>query len=274
MATETMAPVASGKPRSVQPPSFKRARRLVQRNMLVYKHTWMVIFSGFFEPIFYLFGIGLGIGRIVGKVDFGGLNIAYAAFIAPGMLASSCLNGAITDGFFNPFFKLHYQKTYEGILATPMNVSDVAVGEMMWALIRGSIYAAVFLLVMLAMGLVLSPLAVLALPAAILTAAAFSSAGIMLMTIVKRIEDFDKVMNLIVLPMFLFSGTFFPLSVYPPPLRIVVMLTPLYNAAHLLRSLTTGIAGWGTLVNVFYLAAMLAITITIAMKRMQRILIQ
>ena len=101
-------------------------------NLLVYKHTWMVIVSGFFEPLFYLLGIGIGLGSMVPPID----GMSYSAFVAPGLLASSCLNGAITDGFFNIFFKLHYQKTYDGILATPMRVPDVAFGEMLWALAR------------------------------------------------------------------------------------------------------------------------------------------
>ena len=121
---------------------------MVQRNLLVYKHTWMVILSGFFEPLFYLLGIGIGLGAMVPPID----GISYSAFVAPGLLASSCLNGAITDGFFNIFFKLHFQKTYDGILATPMRVPDVAFGEMLWALGRGSLYAAAFLIVLLALG--------------------------------------------------------------------------------------------------------------------------
>ena len=274
MATQAEVHTPTPTRQRVEPPSLKRAGRLVQRNLLVYKHTWMVIFSGFFEPLFYLLGIGYGIGHIIGKLDFGGIQIEYAAFIAPGMLASSCLNGAVTDGFFNPFFKLHYQKTYEGILATPMNVSDVALGEMFWAQIRGSIYAGVFLLVMWKLGLILSPTALLAFPAAILIAAAFSSAAIMLTTMVKKIEDFNKVMNFIVMPMFLFSGTFFPLSVYPPVIRMVVRVTPLYNAAGLLRSLTTGVIGATTLVNVAYLVALLVITLTVAIRRMQKMIIK
>ena len=83
-------------------PSLRRARRMYQRNMIVYKHGWMVILSGFFEPLFYLLGIGLGVGSMVGQIG----NVPYAAFVAPGLLASSCLNGAMSDGFFNIFFKL------------------------------------------------------------------------------------------------------------------------------------------------------------------------
>ncbi|HLQ76058.1 MAG TPA: ABC transporter permease, partial [Terriglobia bacterium] len=160
---------------NIQWPSIGRARRMVQRNLIVYRHTWMIIFTGFFEPLFYLIGIGLGIGGMIGSVN----GIRYSAFVAPGLLASSCINGAITDGFFNIFFKLNFQKTYDGILATPMRVPDIALGEMLWAQIRGSIYAALFIVVLLAMGfatgspMILSRWAVLALPAAMLCCMAF-----------------------------------------------------------------------------------------------------
>src|SRR6186713_2616970 len=134
-------------------PSLHRAVRMVQRNLLVYKHGWMIIFSGFFEPLFYLLSIGIGLGSLV--PDVAGVN--YTAFVAPGLLASSCLNGAISDGLFNIFFKLHFQKTYDGILASPMRVQDVAFGEMLWALMRGSLYAAAFLVVVLVLGETLGP---------------------------------------------------------------------------------------------------------------------
>jgi lipooligosaccharide transport system permease protein len=149
-------------------PSPRRSIRMVQRSLLVYKHTWMVILSGFFEPLFYLLSLGIGLGAMV--PDIGG--VSYSAFVAPGLLASSCMNGAITDGFFNIFFKLHFQKTYDGILATPMRVADIAFGEMLWALMRGSLYAVSFLVVVIVMGttmgprLILSPWAIFALPGA------------------------------------------------------------------------------------------------------------
>ena len=143
-----LASVFGGRESAIALPSLRRSIRMVQRNLLVYKHTWMVIVSGFFEPLFYLLGIGIGLGSMVPPIN----GISYGAFVAPGLLASSCLNGAITDGFFNIFFKLHYQKTYDGILSTPMRVPDVAFGEMLWALGRGSLYAAAFLVVLLVLG--------------------------------------------------------------------------------------------------------------------------
>lgn len=257
-------------------PSPRRSLRMVQRNLLVYKYTWMVIFSGFFEPLFYLLGIGLALGAIVPPID----GISYSAFVAPGLLASSCLNGAITDGFFNVHFKLHYQKTYDGILATPMRVADVAFGEMMWALGRGSLYAAVFLLVLLTLGeasgqpLLLSPWALLAWPAAVLSAASFSAMALMLTTIARKVQDFDMVMGLLVMPMFLFSGIFVPVARFPEAVQWIMRATPLFHAVSMLRQLTTGTVDLSIAGHVMYLAAAGTIAFCVAMYRLERALIQ
>lgn len=259
--------------RSFNFPSLGRAVKMVQRNLVVYRHTWMVIFSGFFEPLFYLVAVGYGLGRQVGTLPFNGQDIPYQVFVAPGMLAASCLNGAITDGFFNPFFKLHIAKTYDGILATPMTVPDIALGEMFWAQIRGSLYSAGFLLIMLPLDLILSPWAILAFPAAMLVAGACSAGAMVLTATVKGFEAFDKVFNLIVFPLFLFSGTFFPIDVYPEPLQWFAHISPLYHGANLLRSLTTGLIQPDILTNIIYLVVMFLVCITYAMRQLERKLI-
>jgi len=249
---------------------------MVQRNLLVYKHTWMVIASGFFEPLFYLLAIGIGVGSMVPSVD----GISYAAFIAPGLLASSCLNGAIADGFFNIFFKLHFQKTYDGILATPMRVPDVAFGEMLWALTRGSLYAAVFLVVVWGLGeatarpMLLSPWAVLAWPAAVLTAASFSAMALCLSSIARKVQDFDLVMGLLVMPMFLFSGIFAPVAQFPWPVQWIMSAMPLYHAVALLRQLTTGAVDFSILAHVVYLIVGGVTAFCIAMHRLESALIK
>jgi lipooligosaccharide transport system permease protein len=256
-------------------PSWRRSSRMVQRNALVYKHGWMVIVSGFFEPLFYLLSLGLGVGAMV--PDIGG--IGYAAFVAPGLLAASCMNGAITDGFFNIFFKLHFQKTYDGILATPMRVPDVAFGEALWALARGALYAAMFLVVVLLIGasvgprMLLSGWAILAFPAAVLVAASFSAMALCLTSFVRRIEQFDIVMGLVVMPMFLFSGTFFPVSRFPDSLEWVVQLVPLYHAVDMLRQLTTGAIQPSLILHILYLLVAGSAAFVIAMWRLERTLI-
>ena len=257
-------------------PSPRRALRMVQRSLLVYRYTWIVIFTGFFEPLFYLFGIGLGLGAIVPPID----GISYSAYVAPGLLASSCLNGAITDGFFNVHWKLHHQRTYDGILATPMRVGDVALGEMLWALGRGSIYAAAFLCVLLILGeatgqpLLLSRWALLAWPAAVLAAASFSAMAICLTTIARKVQDFDMVMGLLVMPMFLFSGIFVPVTRLPPAAQWLMQATPLYHAVSLLRQLTTGNVSISIAVHVSYLIVGGLVAFAVAMHRLERALMK
>jgi lipooligosaccharide transport system permease protein len=255
-------------------PSPRRAWRMVQRNLLVYKHGWMIIFSGFFEPVFYLMSIGVGLGALVPDIE----GVSYAAFVAPGLLASSCMNGAITDGFFNIFFKLHFQKTYDGILATPMRVPDVALGETLWALGRGSLYASAFLLVVLALGsaagrpVLLSWWAVLAWPAAIVVAASFSAMALCVTSFARKVQDFDVVMGLLVMPMFLFSGIFFPISQMPSALQWAMTMVPLYHAVAMLRQLTTGRVDLAILVHLAYLLVLGTVAFVVAMRRLEQAL--
>lgn len=261
---------------SVSLPSLRRAGRMVQRNLIVYKHTWIIIFSGFFEPLFYLIGIGLGVGGMIGSVN----GIRYSAFVAPGLMASSCMHGAITDGFFNIFFKLKFQKTYDGILATPMRVPDIALGETLWAQIRGSIYAATFILVLLVMGavtgspLLLSRWAVLAFPAAMLCCASFSCMAICMSSFIKKVQDFDAVMGLVIYPMFLFSGIFFPVTQFPVAFQWVVQIVPLYHAVAMLRQLTTGTVSGSIAWHIVYLVLVGGFAFLVAMRRLERALIQ
>jgi lipooligosaccharide transport system permease protein len=254
--------------------SFLRARRLVQRNLLVYRHGWIVIVSGFFEPLFYLLGIGYGLGTIVGDVTLAdGRVVAYAAFVAPALLAQSTLNGAISETIFNVFFKLNFEKVYDAILATPLGIGDIALGELMWAMIRATIYAVAFVGVMLVMGLLISPWAILALPATLFCSLAFCAAGLATTTYLRTVQDFDLPFGLVIMPMFLFSGTFFPISVYPEWLQVVVQATPLYHAVELLRGLTTGVVTWTILVHVAYLAVFGSVAMVIARRRLARKLV-
>ena len=248
--------------------------QLVQRNYLVYRRAWVVFLTGFFEPVFYLFSIGVGVSQLVGGVTMpGGEVVAYTVFVAPAMLAASAMNGAIFDSTYNIFFRLKYDKLYDTVLATPMRPWDVATGEIAWALLRGGVYSAAFLLVMALMGLVDSWWAVLALPATLLIGFAFAGIGMALTTFMRSWQDFEFV-NLTTIPMFLFSATFYPLSVYPPGLRWVVELIPLYRAVALCRELVTGVLTWSSAISVLYLLAMGAIGLWVASRRLSRLLLK
>ncbi len=249
-----------------------RARRLLERNLLVTRHTWLVVASGFFEPLLYLLSLGVGIGELVGDVEVGGRLVDYRAFVAPAMLAASAMNGPMFDTTFNFYYKLRYAKTYDAVLATPLGVGDVAVGEVLSALARGGVYSAAFLLVMAVLGLIGSAWAVLALPAALLISFAFAGAGLACTTFMRSWEDFDAV-QLAILPMFLFSSTFSPLASYPAGLRWVVQVTPLYHGVSLVRSLCTGVVGLSLVGHAVYLGAMGLVGLLVAGRRMQRLLL-
>ncbi len=252
----------------------RRSLRLVERNLYVYRHGWLVILSGFFEPLFYLLGIGFGIGTLVGSVTGpGGQEIPYQLFVAPALLASASMNGAINESTFNFFFKLNYDKTFVAILATPLSSGDIAVGELIWALIRGGLYAIGFLVVMLVLGLVVSPWIVLAFPAALLVGFAFGAVGMAATSFMKTWQDFDLI-QLVVLPLFLFSATFYPIETYPEAIRVFVQLTPLYQGVDLIRSLAVGAISPVLLVHVAYLAIMGFIGLFVVSRRLDRLLLQ
>jgi lipooligosaccharide transport system permease protein len=240
----------------VVPPLRKKWRGgyLLERNLLATKTFWPVLLSGFFEPIFYLFAIGIGIGQLAGDVEFAGVSVEYTAFVAPAMLAASAMNGAIFEST-NIFFKLKYGKIYEGVLATPVEPVDVASGEIGWTLARGAMYSAAFLLVMGVMGLVESPLGILAFPATILIGFAFGAVATAGVTYMRTWQDLDFV-GFISLPLFLFSATFYPLDVYPPFLQVVAWFSPLYHGVVLVRGLTLGILSWTMLINITYLVVL------------------
>jgi lipooligosaccharide transport system permease protein len=251
----------------------RRARHLVERNVYVYRHGWIVILSGFFEPLFYLGSIGFGLGALVGQVSGpGGQPISYQLFVAPALLASAAMNGAIAEGTFNFFFKLHYNKTFEAILATPLSPGDIAVGELGWALIRGGIYAAAFLVVMAVLGLAVTPLVILSVPAALLIGFAFGGVAMAATSFMRTWQDFDLV-QLVVLPLFLFSGTFYPLDAYPDAIRVLVQLTPLYQGVNLLRMLAVGVLEPVAIVHVVYLLVMGVLGLAVVSKRIDRLLL-
>ena len=260
------------------PSALTRPTRMVERNLLVYRRTFMVIFSGFFEPLFYLFSMGFGVGALVGAVQLeNGSTVAYAVFVAPALLASSAMNGAIYETSNNFFFKLKYAKLYDAIIATPMSLKDVARGEILWALLRGSLYVVGFLAVIAVLGiaglgLISSPLGILAFPAAMVVGFAFAGAGMAATTFVRKWQDFDF-LQLAIMPMFLFSGTFYPISAYPPALQVFVQCTPLYRGVHLIRALTTGNPDVWIAVDVIYLLAMGLIGLWIVGKRLNKLLL-
>jgi lipooligosaccharide transport system permease protein len=251
-----------------------RGRRLVERNLLVARRTWWIPLSGIAEPVFYLLSIGIGIGKLVGGVP--GPNhtiIPYATYVAPALLASSAMNGAVYESTFNVYFKLKYAKIFDAVLATPLEATDVARGEITYALLRGSFYASVFVVMMAALGDIDSAWAALALPAAVLIGFAFSAVGMAATTYMRGWTDFELV-QLVLLPMFLFSTTFYPLSTYPRWLQLVVECTPLFHGVNLVRALTLGQIGPAAVGHAAYLVVLGALGVAVASRRIRILLLR
>lgn len=235
-----------------------RARVVLERGYFALKSsTWMVVASGFVEPLIYLVAFGYGIGQFIeGTVDGNGNPISYAQFIAPALLATSAMNGAIYDSTWNVFFKMHFGRIYNGMLSTSMGTLDVALGEISWALLRGLAYAIGFMAIVTPLGLVPSGWGLLAIPASVLVAFGFAAVGMGITSYLKHRQQMQYI-QLVMLPMFLFSGTFFPLDIYPEPIQWLIQALPLWQAIELIRGLTLGILNLAMLGHVLYFVVMI-----------------
>jgi lipooligosaccharide transport system permease protein len=250
-----------------------RGLRLIERHARFYRRLWLVIASGAAEPAFYLLSVGVGVGALVGNVAGpGGQPVPYRAFVAPGLLAVSALNGALNDSTFNVYGRLKFEKLYDAVLTTPLGAQDVALAEIGWAVLRGMMYSVSFLLVMAVMGLIRSPWALLALPSAALVSFATAAIGVWLTTYMKSWQNFEYVV-LVATPMFLFSGTFYPLSVYPRVIGAIVAWSPLYQGVVILRDLVLGAPSADLVWRAGYLIALGVLGLALAGRRIGKLLL-
>lgn len=252
-------------------PSPDRAARVISRNIRVYRRGWVYLISGFVEPFLYLLSMGVGLSHLVGGLSVGNKAVTYAQFVAPGLLAAQAMNGAIFDSTYNLYYKLKYAHTYEAVLATPISTSDLALGELGWAVLRGTIYGAAFLAVMAGLGMVDSYWAIACLPVATLVSFCFAGLGMAVTSYMRSWQDLDTA-ALALLPLFLFSGTFYPLSVYPGALAWLVRVSPLYQGVDVIRSLDVGAASVGLIWHVAELAALGALGLVLTGRRLQALL--
>lgn len=245
------------------------AHLIVLRHLWVLRRgrPWNLAVNGVFEPFLYLMSIGVGIGQLID-----GGTAAYAAYVAPALLATSAMNSAISETTGAVWWRLRFEKFYDAIVTTPLTVRDVAYGEIAASVLRSTLSAACFLAVISAFGMVRSWWALLALPACVLIAYAFSAAGMAAITVIREFHH-QQYLQLVMLPMFLFATTFYPLSVYPEVLRPVVAALPLYQSIELLRGLTTGQLGPGVLAAAAYLLVMGLLGGWIAARRLSRMLL-
>ncbi len=257
----------------VQVAQATRPHRMLERQWMINRAGgWTILLSGFFEPFFYLLSIRVGFGALVGDVEDGGQLIPYAEFVAPALMAASAMNGALYESTFNMFFRMKYDKVYDSALATPLTSGDVALGEISYAAIRGAIYSAAFLVTMLALGMTSSAWALGMFPVAVLISFAFSSVGMAVATYIRAVADFEYVTALM-LPMFLFSATFYPLSSYGD-WQWVVQISPLYHGVAMMRSLNLGEWSWAFGGHLAVLVAMTLLGVSVTARRIENLLLK
>ena len=233
--------------RELRIPSARGSLRVWQRNATIFRKYWKtILLPNFVEPLLYLAALGLGLGAFIQQ---GGINgQTYYQYVAPGLLASNAMFAASFESTFNTFVKLKIQRVYDAIVATPINAEDVVAGEYLWAGTRAALYGTGFLAVLTILGLVFSPgallirswWALLIPPTLLLIGIMFSVTGTLFTSLIQRIDLYAYYFTLVVTPLFLFSGIFFPVEAFPPPVPEVAWLTPLYHAVNICRALATG----------------------------------
>ncbi|WP_372698085.1 ABC transporter permease [Arthrobacter sp. JSM 101049] len=253
----------------------RNVRAVIVRGLVATKTSnAAIMISGFVEPVLYLLSMGIGLGALIGTVQGpGGTEISYAAYIAPALLTVSAMNGALYDSTMNVFFKMNYAKLYQNMLYTSLGPLDVALGEIFLALLRGFLYATGFTIVMAAMGLVTTWWALLMVPASVLIAFGFASIGMGITSYIRTFQQLDWV-TFIMLPMFLFSATFYPLTVYPEPIQWVIQALPLWHGVELLRQLSVGAFGYMTVVHVLYYVVMVAVGMVLTTRRLRALFLR
>ncbi|MCF8524064.1 MAG: ABC transporter permease [Aquiluna sp.] len=247
-----------------------RATVMIERALYAAKSSnWLIIISGFVEPVLYLMAFGFGIGQLIGDIQDGSGNpVSYAAYIAPALLATSAMNGALYDATWNVFFKMHFGKIYQVMLSSSLGPMDVALGEISWALLRGAAYSIGFMAIVTPLGLVTSAWGLLAIPAATLIAFGFASVGMAITSYMKNFQQMNWI-NFFLLPMFLFSGTFFPVSVYPDWIEVIVKALPLWQGVDLVRSLMLGVIDLSVLGHIAYFVVMIALGLSFTTVRLK-----
>jgi len=247
------------------------ALKVLARNLIVFRKTWTTNLAfNIVEPLLYLAALGVGLGAMVEGIE----GMSYIQFVAPGVVATSAMWAAAAECSYDSFVRMHFQKIYHAIVATPINLEEVVVGELLYGTFKSLLSGTVILIVIAALGLVLSPWALFIPIVLILNGLVFSQIAMIWTGIVPKIDNFAYFFTLIVTPMFLFSGVFFPLDVLPRVLQQLAWLLPLYHIVILLRSLTIGLITFELLYHVLWLTLFILIIFPLPQMLMRRRLIQ
>jgi lipooligosaccharide transport system permease protein len=246
-----------------------RSRVVLQRSWVTFKTgTYLVVLSGFIEPLLNLAVFGFGVGQFVGDITLSdGRHISYASFIVPGLLATSAMMGAVMDSTWNVYFKMHESRLYQAMLSTSLGPMDVALGEIGWALMRGALYSTTFMIVVTPLGLIHSWSGIFAIPAGVLIGFGFASLGMAATSYIKGFQQLNLI-NIVLMPLTLFSGSFFPLSSLPTWLATFIKWTPLSQGIEMMRMCTLGTINSSILIHIAYFAVFIAVGLYLTTRRL------
>jgi len=237
--------------------SPKRAFRVVQRHFKVYTKLYKSsIALNFVEPALYLVAFGLGLGAFVANVD----GMPYVNFLAPGIIASSSVFAAVYECTYGTYIRMTFQKTFDAILATPVNIEDLTAAELVWAAVKSVIYGLTIMFVVALFGLIDSWLVLLSVPFIFLCGLIFAEVSMITTALVPGIDSFSYFYTLFMTPLFLFSGIFFPVETLPHAVAGIAWFTPLYHIVTICRSFAGGhiMSVLGSMAWIVVVAAMLA----------------
>jgi lipooligosaccharide transport system permease protein len=253
----------------------KRFFRVWQRNLTVYQRIWKISFvPPLFEPLFYLLAFGIGFGALVGKIKYQELEVSYLVFIAPALLAINIMNNAFFENTYASFVRMYHQKTFDAMLATPLSIDEIITGEIIWGATKSVIATGIMQTVISIFGLIDYPSGLLILPLAFLGGIAFGAIGMFFTAITPTIDMFNLPVFLFVTPMFLFSGTFFPVENLPTWAQALAVIFPLTHLVNLVRSLSLGMLHIRLLWSIVYLLIFSLIFFPLALVNMRKRLIK
>jgi len=252
-----------------------RFRYVWMRNLVTYRRIWRVNFLvPLMEPAFYILAFGLGFSGLIGSVDYAGMHLTYTRFMAPALVATACMYNAFFETTYTSFVRMYYQNTFDGILATPVSLEEIIVAEIVWAASKAAVAVAVMLVVLIPMGYAAFPGALMCIPLAFLGGLAFAAIGMFFTGIIPTVDMFNLPIFLFITPMFLFSGTFFPVSGIPAWAGIFTLIFPLYHLVELTRFFCIGAMESNPVFNLSYLVIFAVVFGYLALRAMKQRLIK
>lgn len=252
-----------------------RSIALWKRNRDVFLHTWKTNFvPPFLEPILYLVAMGMGFGALIqGDIEYHGQSMEYIKFLAPGLVAISIMYGAFFECTYSSFVRMYYQKTFDAIMATPLSLEDIIAGEILWGATKSFINATIVLLVISVLGYAALPGLLLIPVIAFVGGLMFASLAMLFTALVPNMDSFNYPFFLFITPMFLFSGTFFPLSVLPQWGQDLAMALPLTHISNMVRDLSYNMFSTDVVLGAAYIVILTVVTFVASVQLMKKRLI-